>query len=139
MSSQPKANNLIPGPCAKPPLLPFQCLRLTAVVLLRRLQCQEDLSFKLSGLPSAGTIGGPSEEGGPSQTPLPPPSDPPPPPATLCHSLSILRPIFHWLLTIGTKFSPHDISRFQNLVRTKIPPPHPPRSSQTGQVIQGLR
>ena len=30
-----------------PPPLPFQCLRLTAKILLRRLRCQEDLSFKI--------------------------------------------------------------------------------------------
>ena len=41
------------------PLPPFQCLRLTAKILLRRLQCQEDLSLKIFGLSSAGTIGGP--------------------------------------------------------------------------------
>ena len=76
------------------PLLPFQCLRLTAKILLRRLPCQEDLSFKKFGPLSPGTIGGPWEEGGPSQAPLPlqtpppssPPSNtslpPPPPPKT---------------------------------------------------------
>ena len=57
-----------------PPLLPFQCLRLTAKILLRRLRCQEDLSLKIVGPPSVGTIGGPKEEGGPSQ---PPPFRPP--------------------------------------------------------------
>ena len=61
-----------PGPPLPPPLLPFQCLRLTAKILLR---CQEDLSLQIFGPPSAGTIGGPWEEGGgPSQPlPLPPP------------------------------------------------------------------
>ena len=34
------------------PPLPFQCLRLTAKILLRRLRCQEDLSFKIFGPPS---------------------------------------------------------------------------------------
>ena len=59
-----------------PPLLPFQCLRLTAKILL---QCQEDLSLKTFGMPSAGTIGGPKEERCPSQPP-PPLSDLPLPP-----------------------------------------------------------
>ena len=54
-------------------LVPFQCLRLTAKILLWRLWCQEDLNF---GLPPAGTIGGPKEEGGPSQPPPPPPPPP---------------------------------------------------------------
>ena len=54
----------------RPPLLPFQCLRLTAKVLLRRLRCQQDLGFKILAPPSAGTIGGPQEEGG-SQPPAP--------------------------------------------------------------------
>ena len=49
-----------------PPLIPFQCLRLTAKILLRRLRCQEDLNFKNVGPPSAGTIGGPPP---PLQTP----------------------------------------------------------------------
>ena len=55
-------------PWTRPPLLPFQCLRLTAKVLLRRLRCQEDLSSKIVGPPSAGTIGGPCQP-----TPPPPP------------------------------------------------------------------
>ena len=63
-----------------PPLLPFQCLRLTAKILLRRLQFQEDLSFKNFGPPSAGTIGGPREEWGSQPTSPPPSSGPPPPP-----------------------------------------------------------
>ena len=64
-----------------PPPTPFQCWRLTAKILLRRVRPQEDLSLKIFGPPLAGNIGGPKEEGGPSQTPLPPPhpSDPPPP------------------------------------------------------------
>ena len=56
-------------PLDPPPLLPFQCLRLTSKSLLR---CQEDLSFKIFGPPSAGTTGGPWKEGGPSQSPPPP-------------------------------------------------------------------
>ena len=60
------------GGTPPPPFLPFQRLRLTANILLRRLRCQGDLSVTNLGLPSAGTIGGPKEEGGPSQTPLPP-------------------------------------------------------------------
>ena len=62
------SHNVTPG---RPPLS-FQCWRLTAKILLRRLWCQEDLCFKIFGPPSAGTIGGPKEEGGPSQTPSPP-------------------------------------------------------------------
>ena len=58
------------------PLLPFQCLRLTAKILLRHLRCPEDPSVKNFGSPSAGTTGGPWEEGGPSQYP-PPPLEPP--------------------------------------------------------------
>ena len=72
-----------------PILLPFQCLRLTAKKLLRRFRCQDDLSFKIFGPPSSGTIGGPWEEGVPAKPPLrspPPPlihpwGTPPPPPA----------------------------------------------------------
>ena len=41
-------------------------------ILLRRLRCQEVLSFKFFGPPS-GTIGGPWEEGVPRQTPCAPP------------------------------------------------------------------
>ena len=63
-------------PIDHPPLLPFQCLGLTAKILLRRLWRQEDLSFKNFG-PKAGTIGGSKEEGCPS--PPPPPLRPPPP------------------------------------------------------------
>ena len=44
-------------------------------MLLRRLRCQEDLSFKIFGPPSAGTIGGPWEEGATAKPPLPPPSN----------------------------------------------------------------
>ena len=74
-----------------PPLLPFQCLRLTAKLLLQCLQCQEDLSFKNFGRPSAGTIGGPREEGGGSQpTPPPPLSDPPP---SNAHPPGVGRPV----------------------------------------------
>ena len=55
-----------------PPLtpLPFQCLRLTATILLRR---QENLSLKIFGPPLAGTIEGPWEGGGSQPTPPPPP------------------------------------------------------------------
>ena len=60
-----------------PPLLPFQCLRLTAKMLLRCFRCQEDLTLKFSGPPSVGTIGGPWEEGG---APAKPSSATPPPP-----------------------------------------------------------
>ena len=65
-----------------PPLLPFQCLRLTAKILLRRLRCQEDLGFKNFRPAFAGdrrgTLGG---GGGPSQRPpLPPFSYIPAPP-----------------------------------------------------------
>ena len=63
-------------------LLPFQCSRLTAQILLRRLWRQEDLRFRIVGLPSAGTIGGPGRRRGPSQTPslqIPPPLSPHPP------------------------------------------------------------
>ena len=66
-----------PPPLDPPPPLPFRCLRLTAKILLRRLRCQEYLRLNIFGPPSAGTIGGPWEEGGPSQTP-PSPSPPPP-------------------------------------------------------------
>ena len=31
-----------PPPPRTPPLLPFQCLRLTTKIVLRRLRCQED-------------------------------------------------------------------------------------------------
>ena len=36
------------SPCPPPPILPFQCLRLTARIFLRRLRCQEDLSTNTS-------------------------------------------------------------------------------------------
>ena len=39
--------------------------------MLQRLLCQEDLSFKIFRPPSAGTIGGPWEEEGPSRIPSP--------------------------------------------------------------------
>ena len=68
-------------PC---PLLPFQCLRLTAKILLRCLRCQDDLSVKKFGPPSAGTIGRAWEQGCPSQIPLPPTlSIPPSPPSNI--------------------------------------------------------
>ena len=56
-------------------------------MLLRRLRCQEDLSLKSFGPPSAGTIGAAGKGGGPSRPPPPPPQPPllihppPPPPA----------------------------------------------------------
>ena len=49
----------IPPPRPPPPFLPFQYLRLTAKILLRRLRCQADLSLKIFGPPSAGTISAP--------------------------------------------------------------------------------
>ena len=62
-----------------PPFLPFQCLRLTAKILHRRLQRQEDLSLKNSwpafGADHRGTLGG-----GGSQPNLPPFRPPPLPP-----------------------------------------------------------
>ena len=68
-----------PGPPAPPPPLR------TAKILLRCLQCQEDLCFKIVGPPSAGTIGGPSEEGG---VPAKPPSPLPPDKAPAYHRIS---------------------------------------------------
>ena len=60
-------------PLDSPPL-PFRCLRLATKIVLRRLRCQEDLSFKMFGPPSAGAIGRPWEEGGsqPHTPPTPP-------------------------------------------------------------------
>ena len=60
-----------PPPLPGSPYPPFQWLRLAAKIVLWRLQCQEDLRLKNFGPPSAGTIEGPSEEGGggPSKTP----------------------------------------------------------------------
>ena len=66
-------------PPLPPLLLPFLCSRLTAKILLRRLRCQEDLRFKISGPPSAGTTWASWEEGAPSQ-PSPHCQNPPPPP-----------------------------------------------------------
>ena len=65
-----------PSPRPPPPLLPFQCLRLTAKVLLRRLRCQEDLRFKCFGKGGdhRGTLGG----RGSQPNPLPPPLQTPP-------------------------------------------------------------
>ena len=66
------------------PLLPFQCLRLTANILLQCLRCQEDLSFNIFGLPSAGHRG--ALGGGGSQPNAPsPPFRPPPLPPLLIH------------------------------------------------------
>ena len=67
-----KQTNTMASCQAPPPLRPFQCWRLTAKILLRCLRCQEDLC-KILGPPSAGTIGGPSEEGGSLPTPPGPP------------------------------------------------------------------
>ena len=58
------------------PLPPFQGLGLTAKIVLQRLRHQDDSSPKNFGLPLAGTIGGPKEEGSPSQTSLTPPPPP---------------------------------------------------------------
>ena len=70
------------------PLRPFQCLRLTATILLRRLRCQEDLRFENFRPPFGGdhrgTLGGGG--GGPSHPHPPPPSDPPPPLAHPCRA-----------------------------------------------------
>ena len=59
----------------------FQCLRLTAKTLLRRLRCQEDLRFKnfrpAFGGDHRGTLGG---GGVPAKPPSPPFRPPPPPP-----------------------------------------------------------
>ena len=75
----------MPHPPDPPPPSPSQCLRLTAKILFRRLRCQEDLRFKILGPPPAGTIGGPWEEGGPSQPPSPPAPLLTPPPPLLIH------------------------------------------------------
>ena len=70
-----------PGP---PPLLPFQCSRLTAKILLQCLRCQEDLALKFFrpsfGGDHRGTQGGgmsppnPPAPPPPSNTSLPPPT-----------------------------------------------------------------
>ena len=83
----------LPGP-PLPPLLPFQCLGLTAKILLRRLWCQEDLSFKCFWPAFGGdhkrTLGGGGSQPkppSPPQNPNSPPSNtspPPPPTAILC-------------------------------------------------------
>ena len=57
-----------PGP---PPLLLFQCLGLTPKILLRRLQCQEYLSFKIFR-PAFGGDHMWTQGGGGSQPPPPP-------------------------------------------------------------------
>ena len=67
-----------------PPPPPLPILRLKAKILLRRLRCQEDLSFKNFGLPSAGDHRG-SLGGGGSQPIPPPPFQTPPPPPLLMH------------------------------------------------------
>ena len=59
------------------PPLPFQCLRLTAKILLRRLRCQEDLRLKFCWPAFAWDHrGGPGRRGVPAKTPSPPPSAP---------------------------------------------------------------
>ena len=76
-------------PAWTPLLLPFQCLRLTAKILLQRLRCEEDLRLIFLGAPSAGDLKGTQGGGGvPAKPPLPlfrplPPSLPPslPPPS----------------------------------------------------------
>ena len=92
------------GPLPPPaPLFPFQCL---SQILLQRLQCQEDLRFKIFGPPSAedhrGTLGGggdPGRRGFPSQPPPPhhfqyipgwPPSEQCPPPRPSCRILPVI-------------------------------------------------
>ena len=54
------------------PLLPFQCLRPTAKLFLRRLRCQEDGSFKIFWPPFGG-----DHRGTPGGGPPPPPFRPP--------------------------------------------------------------
>ena len=93
LPSIPHFSDVLERPCPCPLLLPFQSLRLTAKILLQRLRCQEDLSLKIFGPPSAGTIGGPSEEGG-SQPEPPPPTPLQTPPTPL-------------LLSVGPNFSHH--------------------------------
>ena len=58
----------VPPPPGLPPLPMFEA---DSQILLRRLRCQKDFNFEIPP-PSAGTIGGPREEGDPSQTPPPP-------------------------------------------------------------------
>ena len=101
------------------PLLPFQCLRVTAKILLRRLRHQEDLSVKFFGPPSVGTIGGPKEEG--SQQP-PPPLRPP------------LPPVFHSTERGGPTLGPCLLSSF-------IAVPHGSRlsSARTAEHRPGMR
>ena len=66
-----------------PPLLPFQCLRLTAKILLRPLRCQEDLRLKRFGTfggDHRGTLGGGGSQPNP---PPPPPMQTPPSPLVI--------------------------------------------------------
>ena len=60
------------------PLLPFQCLRLTAKILFRRLRCQEDLSLKILTRLRRGPQGDPGRRGVPAKPPPPPILIPPP-------------------------------------------------------------
>ena len=64
----------LPGP-PPPPLLPM--FGADSQNFASAPSVSRGLSFKIFGPPSAGTIGGPKEEGDPSQTPPPPPQTPP--------------------------------------------------------------
>ena len=55
-----------------------------------------DSSLKIFGPPSVGTIGGPKEEGCPSQPPPPPSSDSPPPPPLPIHPCIPSRSASSW-------------------------------------------
>ena len=79
-----------PPPPPPTPLLPFQCLRLTATIVLRRLRCREELSLKIFfGLDHRGTLGG----GGVPANPPSPPFQIPPLPPLLIHPC--LSPMIH--------------------------------------------
>ena len=93
-----------------PPLLPFQWLTLTAKILLRRLRCQEDFSFKIGGPPSTGTIGGPWEKGG---------SQPTPPPFL----------IHPWPCLVSGAYSPKVNDQFRSVPAKPPSPPSPPPSN----------
>ena len=117
---------MYPPPPRTPPLLPFQCLRLTAKILLRPLRCQEDLRFKISGPSSAGAIGGPWEEGGWEEggsqpnPPTPPQTPPPPLPPFVIHP---------WPAVMGCAHSPgrrHAPSTTQATTQTEHGPARRP-------------
>ena len=55
-----------------PPPPPLPMFEADSQIFASAPSGQEDLSFKIVGPPSAGTIGRRWEEGGPSQTPLAP-------------------------------------------------------------------